>query len=109
MPTRLPLADRAAALALQLGAVLVVLMAAPFKLFDLYRFFVPKELVLHVTALVVGVLCLSRVRRLSLARVDELLVLFLGLGILSTLFATNWWLAGRAAAISVAGAICFWG
>jgi hypothetical protein len=29
------------------------------------------------------------------------------LGILSALFATNWWLAGRAVAVSLSGAACF--
>ncbi|MDB4884929.1 MAG: hypothetical protein JWN79_367 [Gemmatimonadetes bacterium] len=100
--------DRAATLALQVGAIAVVLVAAPYKQFDLDRFFIPKELVLHLTALVAGVLCLVRARQLRLARVDELLALFLGLGFLSALFATNWWLAGRAVAIAVSGAICFW-
>ena len=109
MELRPALPDRAAALALRVGAVTVVLAAAPYKQFDLDRFFVPKELVLHVTALVVGVLCLMRARRLVLARVDQLLAGFLGLGLISAVFATNWWLAGRAAAISVAGVVCFWG
>lgn len=83
-------------------------MAAPYKQFDLDRFFVPKELVLHVTALVAGVLCLARARQLRLARVDQYLAGFLALGVVSALFATNWWLAGRAVAVSVAGATCFW-
>jgi O-antigen ligase len=108
MLTRPALPDRAAALALQIGAIAVVLVAAPYKQFDLDRFFVPKELVLHVTALVVGVLCLVRARQLRLGRVDQLLAIFLGLGLLSAAFATNWWLAGRAVAVSLAGAVCFW-
>ena len=94
--------------ALQLGALAVVLVAAPYKTFDLDRFFVPKELALHVTALVVGVACLARARELRLARVDQLLALFLGLGVVSALFATNWWLAERAVATSVSGTLCFW-
>ena len=107
-PTPPALADHAAVRVLQAGAIAVVLMAAPYKLFDLDRFFVPKELALHVTALLAGVLCLARARKLSLGRADELLALFLGLGILSALFATNWWLAGRAVAVSLAGGACFW-
>ncbi len=93
---------------LQAGAVAVVLAAAPYKSFDLDRFFVPKELVLSITALAVTLLCIARVRRLSLARVDELLVLWLALGAMSALFATNWWLAGRAVSLSLGGAACFW-
>jgi O-antigen ligase len=109
MLPRPALPDRLATAVLQLGAIAVVLVAAPYKPFDLDRFFVPKELVLHVTAGLVALLCLSRARQLRFARVDELLALFLGLGLVSALFATNWWLAGRAVAISVAGAACFWG
>jgi O-antigen ligase len=108
MHTRPALTDRAAVRVLQVGALAVVLMAAPYKQFDLDRFFVPKEMALHLTALLAVVLCLVRARRLSLGRVDQLLALFLGLGLLSALFATNWWLAGRAVAVSIAGAGCFW-
>jgi O-antigen ligase len=93
---------------LQVGAIAVVLAAAPYKSFDLDRFFVPKELVLCITALVVTLLCVSLARQFSLARVDELLVVWLGLGAVSALFATNWWLAGRALALSLGGAACFW-
>ena len=108
MNARAALRERAALRVLQAGAVGVVLAAAPYKLFDLDRFFVPKELVLHVTAMLAALLCLSRARRLGLARVDQLLGLFLAVGLLSALFATNWWLAGRAVAVSLSGAACFW-
>ena len=104
-----PRSRRATTLALQAGALAVVLVAAPYKAFDLDRFFVPKELVLHATALVLGLASLARARELRLARVDQLLGLFLGLGVLSALFATNWWLAERAVAIALSGALCFWG
>jgi O-antigen ligase len=102
------LPERIALRVLQLGAMAVVLAAAPYKVFDLDRFFVPKELILHATALLATVLCLLRVRRLGLGRVDQLLGLFLLLGVVSALFATNWWLAGRAVAVSLSGAACFW-
>ena len=50
----MPQVDRQLALRLlQFGAIAVVLAAAPYKSFDLDRFFVPKELVLSITALVV--------------------------------------------------------
>lgn len=100
--------EHAALRVLQAGAVAVVLAAAPYKAFDLDRFFVPKELVLHATALAATLLCLPRARRLGLGRVDQLLGLFLVVGVLSALFATNWWLAGRAVAVSLSGAACFW-
>lgn len=103
------LTDKGLALrALQVGAVAVVLVAAPYKTFELDRFFVPKELALGVTALVASLLCVARVRRLALSRVDELLALWLVLGVVSAVFATNGWLAGRAVALSLGGAACFW-
>lgn len=104
-PTR---TDRLALRMLQAGALAVVLASAPYKVFELDRFFVPKELALHITALLAAVLCLLHVRRLALARVDQLLSLFLVIGVVSALFATNWWLAARAVAVSVSGAACFW-
>ena len=108
MTSRASLADRAALRILQFGAVAVVLAAAPYKTFDLDRFFVPKELVLHVVALGATLLCLARARRLALGRADQLLGLFLVVSILSALFATNLWLAGRAVAISLSSAAVFW-
>jgi hypothetical protein len=102
------LSERAALLVLGVGAVAVVLAAAVYKQFELDRFFVPKELVLHVVATVAGLCCLARARALRLSRVDQLLGLFLSLGLVSALFATNWWAAGRAVALSLSGATCFW-
>lgn len=100
--------ERLALRVMQVGAIAVVLAALPYKQFDLDRFFVPKELVLHVTALVAVLLCLVRASHWPLARVDQLLAWFVALGLLSALFATNWWLAERAVAISISGAACFW-
>jgi O-antigen ligase len=112
MPSDAPalptLSDRIALHLLQLGAIAVVIAAVTFKQFELDRFFVPKELVLHVTALLATVCCLARTRQLRLARVDQLLGAFLALGLLSALLSTNWWLAGRAVALSLSGAACFW-
>ncbi len=95
-------------LLLQVGAFAVVLAAVGYKQFELDRFFVPKELVLHVVAGLAALICLARARALRLGRVDQFLGAFLALGLLSALFATNWWLAGRAVALSLAGATCFW-
>ena len=91
-----------------MGAVVAVLAAATYKQFELDRFFVPKELVLHLVAVLAALLCLSRARTLRLGRVDQFLAAFLVLGVISALFATNWWLAGRALALSLSGATCFW-
>lgn len=102
------IAHRVALHVLQLGALAVVLAAVPHKAFELDRFFVPKELVLHAIALVAGLACLAPSRTLRLSRVDQLLGVFLALGALSALFATNWWLAGRSLAVSLSGVSCFW-
>jgi len=100
--------ERAALVILQVGAMAVVLAAAVYKQFELDRFFVPKELVLHVVATLAALCCLTRARALRLARIDQVLGLFLALGLVSALFATNWWAAGRAVALSLSGASCFW-
>jgi O-antigen ligase len=89
---------------LQIGALAVVLIATTLNDFELDRFFVPKELVLHLTAFLAGLL----VARASKDRVDVLLLLFLGLSVLSAIFATNPWLAMRAVAISASGIVLFW-
>jgi O-antigen ligase len=108
-PTLAPsLSERAALVVLQAGAIAVVLAAAVYKQFELDRFFVPKELVLHAVATIAGLCCLARARALRLSRVDQLLGVFLALGLVSALFATNWWAAGRAVALSLSGATCFW-
>ena len=105
----MPFAERRVALrVMQLGAIAVVLAAAPYKTFELDRFFVPKEVLLSATAGIATLLCLARAKRLSLSRADELLGVWLLLGAASALFATNWWLAGRAVGVSLSGAACFW-
>jgi hypothetical protein len=100
---------RGAGALLQLGLIAVALAALPYRLFELDRFFVPKELVLHVTALVVGILLFLRARTRETSAVDGLLVLFLGWSVASTIFATNHWLAQRALGVSVSSVVLFWG
>src|SRR5690242_10984382 len=100
--------DRAALAVLALGAVVIVLAAAPYKAFELDRYFVPKELVLHVCAAVTALLCLSTRRKLSLTGVDILLAAFLVTSLASAAFSTNRWLAQRTLAISLSGAALFW-
>lgn len=90
------------------GAVAVMLAALPYKTFDLDRFFVPKELVLHATALLAAFALVARRRILELDRVDTFLVAFLALSAASALFASNPWLAERALAVSVSSAVLFW-
>lgn len=91
-----------------LGAFGVAIGALPYKTFELDRHFVPKELALHLTALVTALLVLSQKKTLSLTRVDVLLCLFIGLSVLSAAFATNWWTAERAIAITCSGITLFW-
>lgn len=100
-------AGRAALRVLQAGAVAIVLAAAPYKLFELDRYFVPKELVLHLTALLAVLACVHGVRRLGLTRVDTLLGLFLLLGIASAAVAENRWVAARAIGITFSGLVIF--
>jgi O-antigen ligase len=95
-------------LALAAGALACVLLVVPYRTFDLDRFFAPKELALHVTALVAGVVALATARRLSLAKADVALIAWLSLSALSALFATNHWLAYRSLTVSVSGAVIFW-
>ncbi|MBD0318929.1 MAG: hypothetical protein ICV87_01250, partial [Gemmatimonadetes bacterium] len=93
---------------LQVGALAVVLVAATYKEFELDRFFIPKELVLHATALLAGIFCLASARRVSLGRVDLLLAGFLGLGAVSAALAQNPWMGMRALGVSASGIVVFW-
>ena len=94
--------SRTAAAVIVIGAIAAVLVAAPWTVFDLDRFLVPKELVLHLTALIAGALTVRRMRP------DRLLVIFLILSALSALLAQNKWLGFRALAISVSSVVLFW-
>src|SRR6476646_7867444 len=101
-------ADRITLGVMIVGALAVVLLSLPYKAFDLDRFFVPKELALHATAAITGLIALARRPRPALSRIDTLLVGFLAVSILSALFAENWWLATRALAITASGLTVFW-
>jgi O-antigen ligase len=90
---------------LQLGAIAVVVSVATLHVFELDRFFVPKELVLHLTAALAGLFALRAMTPRT--RIDQLLALYLLLSIVAAVFATNPWLAMRAVAISVSGVLVF--
>jgi len=90
---------------LQLGAIAIVLAVSPREVFDLDRFLVPKEIVLHATAFLAGLFAL---RRIALSRIDWLLFGYLLLSALSVIFAANPWLAMRAAALSASAVMLFW-
>jgi hypothetical protein len=102
------IAHRGSTVIIQLGLFAVVLAALPFKLFELDRYFLPKEAVLHAVALLVGIAWLGRGRRMRVDLADMLLAGFLGVSVVSALFATNHWLAQRALGISVSSAVLFW-
>src|SRR5678815_2074956 len=101
--------NRVATVLIQLGVVAAVIASAPYKLFELDRYFVPKELVLHVVALVAAMFLLARRKSLSFDLAEGLLAIFLLWSAGSALFATNYWLAQRALGVSVSSAIVFWG
>ncbi|HVA58628.1 MAG: O-antigen ligase family protein [Gemmatimonadaceae bacterium] len=103
-----PSAARAAIVLIGLGALAVGLVASPYKSFDLDRFFVPKELALHLAALCLGPLALWRRRRLGYSGVDLLLALFLALSAVSAVFTTNHWLAERSLAVTWSSLVVFW-
>jgi O-antigen ligase len=88
---------------LQLGAILIVLVATVHHSFDLDRFLVPKELVLHVTALIAGAFTL----RTRNTRTDYAILGFLLLSAVSVVFATNPWLGVRALAVSVSAYLIY--
>ena len=77
--------SRSARGSLVLGGVAVVLAAVTYRAFDLDRFFVPKELVLHAVTLVLVLLTLRRVVTLDLRRIDLLLASYLVLSVASAL------------------------
>jgi hypothetical protein len=93
---------------LQIGAIAVILAVTTFHAFELDRFFVPKELVLHVVAALAGLLTMRALWRTSLTRIDLLLAGYLALSALSALFATNRWLAFRALAVTASSILLFW-
>lgn len=103
-----PRGIRVALRLLQAGAVAVVLAVSTFFVFELDRFFVPKELVLHLTAVFAGVCALRPLRHATFTRIDWLLLSFFALSAVSALFATNPWLSLRALAITASSLIVFW-
>jgi hypothetical protein len=102
-------ATTGAALAvIQAGAFAIVLAALPYQLFQLDRYTITKELVLFLAGFGAALCCLASARRLTVFMVDALLAGYLVASLLSTLAATNGWLAFRAFGVSLAGAALFW-
>jgi O-antigen ligase len=100
--------ERLARFVLPIGVVATALVALPNKLFELDRYFVPKELVLNLAALLLAAAQLFPWRTIKIDRADALLALFLAWSAGSAIFAGNHWLAQRALGISLSGAIIFW-
>lgn len=101
-------AERLAAALLVLGAFAIVLAVAPFRMFELDRFFLPKEVVLHGTALLVALLVIPGRRVWACSRLDLLLLGYLALTVASAAVAANGWLAARAVGITWSGLLLFW-
>lgn len=99
-------AQRLAARILEVAAIAIVVAVTTHKSYELDRFFIPKELVLHLAALLAGLLTLRHLRLGG--RADLLLGLWLLLGALSAALAVNRWLAIQALAISISSAVLFW-
>lgn len=96
------------ALLLVTGALAVVVAGVPSELFDLDRHAFPKELALHLTALLGVPLLAWSLPAIRLTMPAWLLVAWVVWGTLSAAFATNYWQAWRAMGISLSGAVIFW-
>jgi O-antigen ligase len=86
----------------------VVAAAVTYREFELDRFFVPKELVLHATALLAGAFALRSFRRTALCAVDVLLIGFLVLSGVSAFLGVNGWAAVRALTLTASSLVVFW-
>jgi O-antigen ligase len=109
LPTQSTPKENALALVLCAGVALSMLVVLSFKVFELDRYFVPKELVLNIAGLVVTLMIVARPRLTKVDTVDALLIVFLVWSFVSAFFATNHWVAQRAFAVSFASAAIFWG
>jgi O-antigen ligase len=86
-----------------------MLAAVSYKVFELDRYFIPKELVLNAAAFLIAVVVFTGGRIHKLDIVDALISAFLIWSCASALFASNHWIAQRALGVSFASAIIFWG
>jgi O-antigen ligase len=100
--------ERVALRVLQAGVLAVVIAAVTWKQFELDRFFVPKELILHIVALTTLLLTRRKLRASALTWIDALLLAFLLLGVVSALFAGNPWLGVRALTLTASSVALFW-
>lgn len=89
------------------GVIAVMLVALPLKVFELDRYFVPKELVLHLVALTGSIFLLAKRSSVRESRLDLLLLVFVVWNVASAIFATNHWAAQRALALSTSSVLVF--
>ncbi len=108
MEVTAPKREIAALRILQAGAVICVLAASTYKVYELDRFFVAKELVLHLTALLAVLLTIRTFRQTARDPLDNILIGFLLISVVSVLFATNKFVALRALTITASGFGVFW-
>jgi O-antigen ligase len=85
-----------------------MVIALPFKIFELDRYFVPKELVLHLVALAGAIVLIAKRASIRQGKLDVLLLVFVAWNFVSAVFATNHWVAQRALAIATSSVIVFW-
>ena len=90
------------------GVIAVMLAALSLKVFELDRYFIPKELVLNAAAMLLLTILIARPRALPRSIPDGLLAVYLGWSTLSAIFATNHWLAQRALALTLSSIIVYW-
>jgi O-antigen ligase len=107
LPAPATRAERTALRILQIAAVAIVVAASIRKEFELDRFFIPKEMVLHAASFAAGAFALARSRRLPSTRIDLLLLGALLLSVASVVFTANPWLGARALAITVSSFVLF--
>lgn len=92
---------------LTVAAVGIILLGLRSNVYDLDRYLVPKSVALHATALLALPVLLFRWRRVRLALVDALLVVFVAWSTASALLAHNHWLAMAGLGISFSSATVY--
>ncbi len=102
-----PAAGSAVVRALAVGGAAVGLAALPYKLFELDRFFVPKEVALQLAA-AAALVAAGRRRSTPRSAVDVALLVFLATSLVGAALAPSVVLAARALAVSAAGVALFW-
>jgi O-antigen ligase len=104
-----PTATTAVVAALGVAAVAAALGVVTFKAFELDRFFVPKELALHVGALVAAIALATRAGDRTWGRADVAMAAWVGCSVASAVFATSAFHAWRAVGVTLSAGIVFWG